>query len=325
MELFSEVYGLYYRLVSDILQQDEMSRTEIMNFIESNGFAETFYIIESKLLSDDGYGLLKQEDQKYNSTLHHDIRRSLTLLEKRWLKAILNDPKVSLFIDQQRISELQNALREIEPLYNPHIFHNYDHFSDGDPIDQEPFQVFFKQLLNAIKSKTALTISYQGTKRRTPSVLTFSPHKIEFSLRDNKFRVHGLSNTGVFTTLNIARILTINSTNDTYLENYQMLQHLLNQRIEEPLVIKISQERNSLERFMFEFSTFEKVSEMDEESNICTVNLWYPKQDESEILIRLLAYGPTIKVVSPPLFIQLIRDRVQKQAQLFTADYDSNS
>ena len=47
-----------------------------------------------------------------------------------------------------------------------------------------------------------------------------------------------------------------------------------------------------------------------------TVKLWYHPYDETEILIRILPFGKMIKVIEPQRFINLIKERLQRQFEL---------
>lgn len=44
-----------------------------------------------------------------------------------------------------------------------------------------------------------------------------------------------------------------------------------------------------------------------------TVELFYDESDKTEMVIRLLSFGPMIKVIEPLEFKQLIRQRLKKQ------------
>ena len=48
------------------------------------------------------------------------------------------------------------------------------------------------------------------------------------------------------------------------------------------------------------------------------VTLHYDKEDETEILIRVLSFGPMIRVVKPMAFINLIKGRLSDQKKLWT-------
>ena len=43
------------------------------------------------------------------------------------------------------------------------------------------------------------------------------------------------------------------------------------------------------------------------------VEINYSKDDETELLIRILSFGPTVKVMEPENFIDLIKERLQNQ------------
>jgi len=82
------------------------------------------------------------------------------------------------------------------------------------------------------------------------------------------------------------------------------------------VVIEITRERNALERCMVHFAHFEKRTEYDEKADKYICSIRYNVKDETEVVIRVLSFGPTIKVVEPDTFIKEIRDRVKKQAEL---------
>ena len=70
--------------------------------------------------------------------------------------------------------------------------------------------------------------------------------------------------------------------------------------------------RNTLERAMLHFAHFEKEAERQDDGNYL-LYLKYYEYDETEILIRVLSFGPYIKVIEPDSFIKLIKERLIKQ------------
>ena len=55
------------------------------------------------------------------------------------------------------------------------------------------------------------------------------------------------------------------------------------------------------------------ISQTDQKENIYLVKRFYDESDETEMVIRLLSFGPMIKVIEPLEFKQLIRQRLKKQ------------
>ena len=80
-------------------------------------------------------------------------------------------------------------------------------------------------------------------------------------------------------------------------------------------MLELLDERNALERVMLHFSHLQKET-VKLSDNRYKVTLTYNRQDETEMLIRILSFGPMVKVVEPQSFITLIKERLNMQRQL---------
>lgn len=49
------------------------------------------------------------------------------------------------------------------------------------------------------------------------------------------------------------------------------------------------------------------------------VKLWYQRDDETEVLIRLLGFGPVVRVLGPARFVRQLRERIDKQMAYLSA------
>ena len=78
----------------------------------------------------------------------------------------------------------------------------------------------------------------------------------------------------------------------------------------------MSNERNAVNRFMMEFAELERISNFDDTTKECIVVMKYDAKDETEILIRILSFGPVVEVIGPDEFRKQIAERVRKQRQL---------
>jgi hypothetical protein len=67
---------------------------------------------------------------------------------------------------------------------------------------------------------------------------------------------------------------------------------------------------------MLHFASYEKRTEYDEETNKYISYIYYDKQDENELLIRILSFGPVIRVLGPVSFLELVKERVRRQWEL---------
>ena len=80
-------------------------------------------------------------------------------------------------------------------------------------------------------------------------------------------------------------------------------------------MLRLTDERNALERVMLHFSHLQKETRRLEDGRY-EVRLTYEGEDETEILIRILSFGPVLEVVSPQSFLNKMRERIEKQMKL---------
>ena len=239
----------------------------------------------------------------------------ITNIEKSWLKAISNDSRfVLLAVDYDK-----SKLDDIEPLYEQEQFKYYDKYSDGDDFGNCYYQKHFRKINTALENSIPVTIVYQNPKGRI-TVNHYIPVKFEFSPKDDKFRFFAarIRNRKLidYVCLNMGRVLDVRNSNETYKGKLNLESHLEKFDCEEPVVVEVYNDRNTIERFMVEFSTYRKNSEFDDNTQICTTKIYYRKTDEIEVLIKLLSFGPTLKVLGPGRFLKLFKYRIQKQYEM---------
>lgn len=321
MELFSEIYGCYFTVVARILDQAKtgVTKAEIEELVHGDGFYDsTFHLLPSLFL--DEWKLLSEKDERYYSNLSAAPKRPLTLLEKAWLKALLEDPRILLFINEDERIELNKSFADVQPLFEQRDFHHYDRHLDGDQFNDPDYISRFQFLLNAVKERETVVIEYDSGKgRRTRR--QYHPYQLCYSARDNKFRLQCAAfntrqNRLQKITLNLARITAVYLSEDQ-LEITNDLDGLLQEPVyTEPVLLEITTERNGLERCMLQFASFKRQTEFDRERGIYTCRIWYDPADETELLIRILSFGPVVKVVGPDKFLKQIKERIQRQIQL---------
>lgn len=319
MELFSEIYGVYYQIVADVLAKAPLSREEVGRIAAESGFGESVLQLVPKLLGD-GWRLLEEHGGKWHSRLKRPVRVPVSDLELRWLKAVLADPRARLFLSDQEITRLKEKLRGVPCLYEEKWFHFFDRNADGDIYQEKKYVENFRFVMSAMRSGTPVQITYRSggrgkaVRERTASYL---PLKLEYSEKDDKFRVYCAkvchSRPVQYVLLNLGRIVQVEDTMEQCGEAGGLEEWLAQTRCAQPVVVRVSRERNAIERFLVEFSSYEKRSEFDEENGVCRVSIWYPRQDETEVLIRILGFGPAVQVLSPPLFLKQVKRRVACQ------------
>ena len=93
--LFSEVYSAYFNAVAFILRealQGELSEKRINQIINEKAFSESILTIRPALKNEE-WLLLNRKGQ---TPIQKSPEMPLTTLQKRWLKALLTDPRICL-------------------------------------------------------------------------------------------------------------------------------------------------------------------------------------------------------------------------------------
>ena len=77
-------------------------------------------------------------------------------------------------------------------------------------------------------------------------------------------------------------------------------------------------DRNAVERVLLHFSHLRKETKRLDGKHY-RVTLYYDSQDETEMVIRLLSFGPMIRVTEPERMVQQLRERIERQRKLTEA------
>lgn len=302
--VFSEVYGTYYNIVAKILGQavsGGLTLEQLKRIVYKEGYEESALEL-LPALEDESWLLLTKD---FKTPLQHKPTMPLTLLQKRWLKALLLDERVRLFFTDAELPEEEKALQEVEPLYRPEQFVFFDRFVDGDDYKNARYRGNFQQIMQAIKQHVAIDASYRTNKDNVIVWTNLVPMTLEYSAKDDKFRLQGMAGAR-HVTLNLGKIITVELGEPLEKEPPQ------NAAPQEKLVLELVDERHTMMRALMHFSDLAKETEkLDDTHYLLTV--FYDKSDETEMVYRVLSFGPTIKVKEPEGFVELVKERLTEQ------------
>lgn len=296
--LFSEIYGSYFNVVAAVLAEASkgcLTDRRLTELVQEKAFAESVLSIPAALKRGD-WPLL---DRNLETVLRHKPTMPLTTLQKRWLKALLLDPRIALFAPDP------TGLEDVEPLYQPDTFVLFDQYADGDPYEDEVYIRCFRAVLWAIREKRRLRLRFCSRTGARHSVICI-PYRLEYSAKDDKFRLLAAGSRQI-NAINLARVLSCE-----ILEEYDADSLHFPQKCLKELVFLLHDERNALERVLLHFSHFEKETQKLDD-RLYQIKLRYDQDDETELLIRVLAFGPVLEVRSPEEFIALVRERISRQ------------
>ena len=297
--LFSEYYGEYYACVSEILSEaveGTLTKERISGIASKQGFGESMLTIPANLKN--GNWPLITPDCK--TRIRRIPAHPVTLLQKRWLKTLMLDPRIRLF------GLTDEGLEDVQPLFDPAGIVWYDRYSDGDPFEDEGYIGRFRLLLEAVRTHRKAQVIFDSHRGEHYN-WTVIPYRLEYSSTDDKFRLLCHSVKWRNRTLNLSRISYVHLWGTFDPDDYPVPE-LTN----ESVTLEITNERNTLERAMLQFSYLAKRTERIGEKAF-RMTLQYRQEDETELLIKIISFGPLVKVVAPDRFAALIRERIEKQ------------
>ena len=299
--LFSEYYGAYFACVAEILSEAverTLTKEKISEIAANQGLGESVLTIPANLRN--GNWPLITPDCK--TPVRHLPPHPTTQLQKRWLKTLLLDPRIRLF------GLTDKGLEDVAPLFDPAKIIWYDRYCNGDSFEDESYIERFRQLLEAVKTHRKVQVIFDSHRGKHNN-WTVIPYRLEYSSTDDKFRLLCHSGKRRNRTLNLSRISYVRLWGTFDPDDYPVPE-LTN----ESVTLEITNERNALERAMLQFSYLAKRTErIGEKAFRMTLN--YRQEDETELLIKIISFGPLVKVVEPDSFSSLIRERIEKQFQ----------
>lgn len=252
----------------------------------------------------------------------------LSKLEKMWLKSIYSDPRVRLFIEEDTEP---TELRDVEPLFDWDDLVLFDQYRDGDPFEEKHYIEMFRRILKGVRNQARLEIkfrkpnngisfnsdgSYEIAPSRGIGTLYIDPDYIEYSERDNRFRLIGNNPRFGRNMVNIASVEECKEVEPIDIPDAEFKDGYSGESFKREAVFELVDDNNALERFLLNFSHYEKVAEYLDSERRYRVTITYDETDETDLLIRALSFGPHIRAVAPILFVERISDRLKQQKEL---------
>lgn len=349
MTPFSELYSKYYTLTANILSlayKEPIDLDTIRALITEKGFLESPTSLLPQLISqeEDGYHLLFKDGKTYRSILKNKPVSTFTTLEASWLRALLEDEKIHLFLNDEDYYIIKKALGSIEPLITSDMisfarqnqscrgYYSKSYIScfqsltsalqqeklvclkihsETHPTDSHP--------LSATLSNPVSNDTYQNRQPQNISS-TVAPYKLEYSIREDTFNLLAIDlvdNEPVG-----LRRIPLTSIDSLELLGEAPPRKCLNTfakayRCKEPIHFELNNMRSGFERAFMYLSPYERIAEFNEETQTCLVQLYYYPFDEEELIDMLISFGPIIKILSPTHIKERFKLRINQQFDLF--------
>lgn len=333
MELFSEVKNRYFQLVLRIINEctDGKATAEILKVIDDGEFEQKVIgknqqsfadIMLNRCDEDENLNLLKEKDGRWYPVLEDvgnpPVPVRFTMVEKFWLKALLETEGVRMILSPQTYEKLKMQLEEIDTPIKEQYIEMTNTIKLPEIADQEAYSENFKTILKALVDEKP--IRYTNTDRRgnVYKDMLALPVGIEYSMKDGRFRVsmYSIDNDRPI----MANIFTLTDLRivdeDVGIDRETAKKLLFEQKYSsEPIILEVTDQKAAMERCFMCFSGMERTAR-DLGNNKYEMRLNYYLFEEENLIRNIISLGPYVKVISPQRIVDEIVRRVKKSFYL---------
>lgn len=314
-ELFNELYSVsFYKLgeiLFDLLQKqqvnNELIKAKVQEYIDvfvfyDNEAAEKVKAKRKQQVESFIGNFLIENNSIFSFNKQKNLRTinqllPMTRIEKQWLQNVLTHPFAYCFLEKGEIKKLQ-ALLPKDELFDVNDVNLVAQASDMKYHYEENNYLQHLIMINtAISNNTYLNITGINQYGKKKTYEEFAPVYIEYSKKDNRFRIRGWSKSeNECKTINLERIKHILKS-DVNFNAEGVIKNVLSgdKNKKKHLVIFFDDSENIPNRILSEFSCYEKEC-IRWGNGTYRMLLYYNEDDFKEIVIRLLGYGSLITV-----------------------------
>jgi len=331
MELFDEVKNRYFHMVFQIINESTVGKTksEILRIIDEGEFEQkvigknqrSFADLILNSCGDDGnLNLLKEENELFFPSVqapgNHPLPVRFTNLEKAWLKALLDQPGITMVLGQETREFLQVSLRDIDTPLRQEYLELTNTIQLPEIPQPEIYQENFRLILEALINEKPIRYSNKDRKGHVHQDKLALPVSLEYSLRDGRFRVSMFSiddNRPIMA--NLTTLSKIRVVKEPVPIDRETAQKALFTKVSpEPVILEVIDKKGAMERSFMCFSGMER-SAKQIGKNHYELRLHYYLFEEENLIRSILSLGPYVKVISPQRIADEIIRRVKKSLE----------
>ena len=219
----------------------------------------------------------------------------LTAVELQWLQNVLKHPLAKCFLSEEELALFDRWQPRMDWFdVNDVVLHD-QYLGMEEVYSRTDFGMSMKTLMKALEENYLVMIRYQS-QYGTESQNICAPAYLEYSKRDNCFRVRVVCENRSVKTFNLERIREISMLEKTF--DSSDIREIVEENAKQnecELAVFFDETKNVPDRILTEFSCFKKkcVKWGDQKYRM---TLYYDSQDKREILIRLLSYGSLVHI-----------------------------
>ena len=299
MKLFNDYKNRYYRCIQNIINgiyNGEKYTKKDIRAILQDAYLEDEIVLVKELV--DGR-FFDYEDDTASLMVGCDVPIRLNNLELAYLKMFVEDECFNGVLDDELLQKLKDKLDDVESLdYNKFWKReNVDKF--GDDMKEESFRSKIITLEKAILENKYIKYTSKNKKGEIFKDKIAYPYKIEYSIKNNRYRlVVFCDNRAIKINIDVIMELEILKEKTVTAEEKAQIENFINAKknISDPLVLKIEDNKNTLDRCFNLFSAYDKKYYYEGENLI--LNIYYHDFDKAEIIRDILSLVKSAVVLS---------------------------
>lgn len=235
----------------------------------------------------------------------------VTVLEKSWLKTMLQEEEFSFLISPALREKLLTALQDIPTLLQPGDWQKIQLQRTPKDTLQQLLRTYYEALLQDVQIKWTTTdgITYQG-----------SPIRLEYDIAANQYALwvwpeneetpqkHSLTQIESIEKTAAPREKNIEEKWQQYLKDNQCT-----------IRLKLTPKNTAVERCFRLFATYDKIGTVSETLDTYHLTVHYYAFDKQEVIEKILSLGNTVTVLEPQELRQEIITILQKAKHQYEA------
>lgn len=328
MNLFVKPKNKVYNYVADLINclwdkpEGYMTREEIREFFKKRKIIDENIIkslLKENIDANSNVDLLfrSDDDDYYMLQCDQNIEIKPYVMEKIWLKNVMKDPKIKLFLEEKAICKLEEYLLDIDDIMTEEnlILKNIAAI-DSQEIEKLKHNV--KIIRKAIKEKRGIKYSYITKYGQIFKERCSLPIKIEYSIKDDLFYLISYpldqeKPRPIKSLLKSFYNIELIDKNIDYEKKYEAcIDDINNKKANKPITLEINGNNNALERAFHLFSCFDKKAKYIPDKDTYIMDIYYYQFEEKEILSRIFSLGKEVFVIGPKEVQNEILNRLKK-------------
>ena len=257
--------------------------------------------------------LISDEDERLQPKCNTKIPYCMTAAEKIYLKGILNSRYAHIILDKSTIEEILQCLEGVPDIGFDNIL-RFSGMKRRECLTDEEIDNI-RITLRAIKENKALKYSNKAKNGMIFKDRLCFPVRIEYSVMKDEFSASVWSAEENRPVRLLLSTLYDVELSDVVWEEKLSPQEMMEKHLKtEPLIVEVTNDRNTIERFQFTFSMYDKRTEMTED-NKARIEISYYDFDKYEIINNIMSFGKTVKILSPNEMIDILKGRLYQNIE----------